>query len=252
MIIIHQESVSYDLITISNSGRDMMVAILTPVLGAATAVLALASGRNMWQAYSICHAHDREDGGGSCPSIGNVSSQEEVLSKLQSMPKSDLLKLFLSSEPPASHEESIKGEWNGILLHNNLVLTTVTNFITNTLFGMGRKWNGKAFYEENKGINRFHAKADSSSIQTEHRFDFSIAPSRLDPKSSSVILIYNKYQNLFSPWKAMVDELRVLKLPQDSSVEVMICMGCMGWSGGMLNASPFCLWRPKRREATAK
>ena len=43
----------------------------------------------------------------------------------------------------------------------------------------------------------------------------------------------------------MVDELRVLKLPEDSSVEVMIGMGCMAWSGGMLNASPFCLWRHK-------
>ena len=228
-----------------------MVAVLTPVLGAATAVLALASGRNMWQTYSICNAHDsqQEEQDASCLSVmDNVSSQEKVLERIQSMPRNELLELFLSSDPPTSLE-SINGEWNGILLNNNIVLTTVTNFLTNGLFGMGRKWNGKAFYKGQQGTNRFHSKADPSTIQTEHQFDFSIAPSRLDPnKSSSVMLIYSKYQNLFSLWKTMVDELRVLKLPGDSSVEVMICMGCMGWSGGMLNASPFCLWRSRASE----
>ena len=199
-----------------------MVAVLTPVLGAATAVLALASGRNMWQTYSICNAHDnqQQEQGASCLSVmDNVSSQENVLERIQSMPRNELLELFLSSDPPTSLE-SINGEWNG-----------------------------KAFYKGRQGTNRFHSKADPSTIQTEHQFDFSIAPSRLDPnKSSSVMLIYSKYQNLFSLWKTMVDELRVLKLPGDSSVEVLICMGCMGWSGGMLNASPFCLWRPRASE----
>lgn len=222
-------------------GKTAMVALVTPVLGATTAVLAFASGRNMWQTYSICHADQTE----RASFIGDVSTQQDVLNKLESMPKGDLLKLFLSSKPPAS-EDSIQGEWNGILLRNNLVLTTVTKFLTNGLFGKGRKWNGKAFYDNGQGINRFHANPDSYITQTEHRFDYKIAPSKLDPKLSSVSLSYSKYQNLFSLWKTMVDELRVLRLPEDSPVEVMICMGCMGWSGGMLNASPFCLWRPKR------
>ena len=221
-----------------------MVAIVTPLVGAATAILAFASGRNMWQTFSICNGEDRPRDE-SWVSIGNVAGKEEVLRKLQEMPKRDLLHSFLSSECPKDLE-SIKGEWNGILLNNNVVLTTVSSILTNVFFGWGRRWNGKAFYGGQIGVNRFRSKNNSCNMETEHRFDYSIAPSRLDPtRSSSVNLIYSKYQNLFSLWKTMVDELRVLQLPDECPIEVLICMGCMGWSGGMLNASPFCLWRLK-------
>eukprot|EP00977_Amphora_coffeiformis_P017591 scaffold5798_cov173-Amphora_coffeaeformis.AAC.5 len=221
-----------------------MVALVTPIAGAAVAILALASGRNMWQTYSICNIVDDRHSGESCLSISNVASQEGVLRGLQEMPKRDLLYLFLSSESPKDLQP-IKGEWNGILLNNNYVLTTVSRILTNSFFGWGRRWNGKAFYDGQVGINRFRSKNDLSKMETEHRFDYSIAPSRIDPTRSSVTLKYSRYQKLFSLWKTMVDELRVLQLPEGSPIEVLICMGCMDWSGGMLNASPFCLWRLK-------
>lgn len=220
-----------------------MVAIVTSLVGSAAAVLAVASGRNMWQTYCICK--DDRTKGEICPSApANAESREDALAKLQEMPKRDLLYLFLSSESP-KNLESIKGEWNGILLKNNFVLTTTTRILTNVFFGWGRRWNGKAFYDKQLGTNRFRPKADSSKMETEHRFDYTVGPSRLDPTESSVNLIYTRHKTSFSPWKTMVDELRVLDLPEECPIEVMICMGCMGWSGGMLNASPFCLWRPK-------
>ena len=44
----------------------------------------------------------------------------------------------------------------------------------------------------------------------------------------------------------MRDELRVLSLTDG---DVLIGMGSMTWSGGSLNASPFCLWRVQEAEA---
>jgi len=40
----------------------------------------------------------------------------------------------------------------------------------------------------------------------------------------------------------MRDEMRVLRLDLADG-DVMIGAGCMAWSGGMLNASPFCAYR---------
>jgi len=210
------------------------------------AILALASGRNMWQTYSVC----REGRSGfeeSHTSFGNMDGQEEVLGKLQGVSKRDLLHLFLSSKCPEDLG-CIRGEWNGILLNNNHVLTAVSRILTNSFFGRGRRWNGKAFYDSQirqAGTNRFRSRDDLFKIETEHRFVYSIAPSRMDPRGSSVNLKYSKYQHLFSLWKTMVDELRMLQLPEKCPIEVLICMGCMGWSGGVLNASPFFLWRLK-------
>ena len=223
-----------------------MVAIATTFVGTATAVLALASSRNIWQAFSLCRAHSnhvhRSSAFLSLFEDVDVSDEDQVLTTLQSLPRRDLIKLFLSSTAP-SNVQDIQGEWNGILLKNNAVLTTVTGFLTNGLFGKGRKWNGKAFNDNLLGANRFHSNSESEQSEKEHRFDYSIAMSKLDPSSSCVNLNYSNYQSLLSLWKTMVDELRVLPLSEECPIEVLICMGCMGWSGGMLNASPFCLWR---------
>jgi hypothetical protein len=45
----------------------------------------------------------------------------------------------------------------------------------------------------------------------------------------------------------MIDEVRVLpcKLDDESEIEVLIGFGSMAWSGGVLNSSPFCLYRNK-------
>jgi hypothetical protein len=81
-----------------------------------------------------------------------------------------------------------------------------------------------------------------------------VAPSDGD----ALILDYNRYQPWYSPWRTMTDEIRVVRLssPSPSSFlgvapgdgegsdgTVLLGWGCMKWSGGILNASPFCLYR---------
>mmetsp|Transcript_1708 Transcript_1708/g.1892 ORF Transcript_1708/g.1892 Transcript_1708/m.1892 type:complete len:265 (-) Transcript_1708:190-984(-) len=181
-------------------------------------------------------------------------SKSDVVNDLKSMPRNDLLTLFLNCEEP-NNLKIVEGEWDGILLNNNGVLTTVSNFLTNQLFGNNRQWNGKEFgYVKGKqiGINRFipsHIKSRKKSsshtvMDTAHQFDYSISTSSID-KSSSIRLKYNEYQNSLSLWKTMEDEIRILRLPKKvlrgKSDIILIGLGSMGWSGGFLNASPFCL-----------
>jgi len=110
---------------------------------------------------------------------------------------------------------------------------------------MGRNWNGKAFYDSGEGINRFYSKSNNETAEKEHTFDYAVESSRLLPDTQSVILRYNKHQSFFSLWRTMMDEIRILPLLSD--YEILIGMGCMAWSGGMLNASPFCLYRNRNQ-----
>ena len=128
----------------------------------------------------------------------------------------------------------------------------MTRFLTNGLFGKGRKWNGKAFRANKKGINRFHSsKQDNIGTDYQHEFDYSTEPSRIGTlQESSISLCYSKYQFPLSLWHSMRDELRCVPMRTGSSngddrVQVLIGFGSMTWSGGTLNASPFCLWRAK-------
>jgi hypothetical protein len=157
--------------------------------------------------------------------------------------------------------------------------TRVTQFITNRLFGKGRRWNGKSFAigsnatsTTNKiGWNRFEAfsqfrtkfnpKKDRPASETvvlktekEHCFDYDYGNSLLSPYDQCVIIRYSGYQGCFSLWKSMLDEVRmlptVLKVDPNPSknskavdYEVLLGIGSMTWSGGALNGSPFCLYR---------
>ena len=123
-------------------------------------------------------------------------------------------------------------------------MTKVASIMTNGLFGMGRKWDGKIFHADMKGTNRF-LNRDGVSKGKEHPFDFSIQESRLWT-GESLQFRYANYQSPFSLWKSMHDEVRII--PGD--VDVMIGFGSMAWSGGMLNATPFCLWRSKPKTKT--
>jgi len=122
--------------------------------------------------------------------------------------------------------------------------TTVTRFLTNGLFGKGRTWNGKAFRENNVGVNRFDAK-NGGGTDYQHDFDYTIQESRIgSSKEPSVSLCYSNYQFPLSLWHSMTDELRSVPVGDDNGkVQVLIGFGSMSWSGGKLNASPFCLWR---------
>ena len=121
--------------------------------------------------------------------------------------------------------------------------TFVTRFLTNGLFGKRRAWNGKAFREDNKGVNRFHAKSGGTECQ--HQFEYTIKESQIGvSQDPSVSLCYLKYQFPLSLWYTMTDEIRYVPVEDDNgSVQILIGFGSMAWSGGKLNASPFCLWR---------
>jgi len=153
----------------------------------------------------------------------------------------------------------------------------------------------------NIGINRFYSTRTKNNdedqdginvdIELEHSFAISIAPSSLrrrrrrvddddgnndDDSKKSIMLNYSPYQGILSPWKTMVDELRVLRPPppplntsksrkgkststsstrnkgnnnnddDDSDDDeddrgILLCVGSMAWSGGYWNGTPFLL-----------
>jgi hypothetical protein len=116
--------------------------------------------------------------------------------------------------------------------------------LTNKLFGRGRQWNGKAFFEDGKGVNRFYSKSELENTEKEHSFDYTVEQTRIiGSKGESVLLRYDEYQSRFSLWRSMKDEIRLLPLSEDVGGQVLLGMGWMTWSGGILNGSPFCLWR---------
>lgn len=167
------------------------------------------------------------------PASACISPQATV-EHLESLNRKELLELFCFSKVPANLDE-MEGEWNALLLENNgIVMTKVSNIMTHVLFGMGRRWNGKLL-GSGKGSNRF---LNDGSIDRDHPFDVSIEESRLHSGKQAGRLKYAEYQSSLSPWKTMVDEVRYL-----GDTGVMIGFGSMAWSGGMLNAAPFCLWR---------
>lgn len=90
--------------------------------------------------------------------------------------------------------------------------------------------------------------------EKEHCFDFDYGESQLSPRSRCAIIRYSSYQQGFSLWKSMVDEVRMLPAaltlhsqPSNSAkvveYEALLGIGSMAWSGGVLNCSPFFLYR---------
>lgn len=163
-------------------------------------------------------------------------STQAMVTHLQSLSRKELLLLFCTSPAP-SDLEILSGEWSGILLNNNnLGMTLIgSKFMSNILFGRGRPWNGKMFGPGGKGMNRFRGKYNGA-MRMEHSFDFSIQESKIKSGTTSVVLDYSKYQFPLSLWHTMKDEVRCLPCG------VLIGFGCMAWSGGMMNAAPFCLY----------
>jgi len=252
-----------------------MVPLITVASSAVTAIL-VSSAANMYQTYKVSNRFFRNDNDTELLSLTSGNTQhvlnkylnsagriqvpkekkvEEVVQDLKELSREELLLLFLSCEAPKDSND-ITGEWNGGLLDNNgWIMTSVGDLLTNQLFSMGRTWNGKSFLgrETSVGENRFRPRLrsdDLEKIEREHKFQYSLEPSRLNANSPSLTLKYSKYQGKLSLWNSMRDELRVLRLPQQEGKKgggIMIGMGCMAWSGafwrdGMMNCSPFCLW----------
>ena len=169
------------------------------------------------------------------------SSSEATVRYLQSLSRRELLILFCRSRAPSDDLTGIVGEWNGQLLDNNgWIMTRIgSEFMTNALFSMGKgQWNGKRIHADGKGVNRF--LQNSNDMQSGHGFDVSVEESKLFGNKSAR-LDYSGYHHPLSLWKTMEDQVRLL--PVGFNEDVLIGMGCMLWSGGMLNAAPFCLYR---------
>jgi hypothetical protein len=142
--------------------------------------------------------------------------------------------------------------------------TRISRFITNQLFGKGRQWNGKSFASctgnPPSGVNRFERYTNrrtnkrqwtvTLATETDHGFDYEVVSSSSlsaagggSAAAAAVVIRYGRHQPFFSLWRSMRDELRVLP---GSDGTILIGLGSMAWSGGPLNAAPFCLYRPKR------
>jgi hypothetical protein len=79
--------------------------------------------------------------------------------------------------------------------------------------------------------------------RSKHRYDSSNESEDSGSKSElALVLTYRRHQPWYSPWRTMTDELRLLRT-SPSGPTVLLGWGCMAWSGGILNASPFCLYR---------
>lgn len=115
----------------------------------------------------------------------------------------------------------------------------MTKVLTNRLFGRGRTWNGKAFEMAGRGRNRFFVDSSHRTVY-QHEFQYAMKPSRLAPNVQVVALNYEHSQSYCSLWKTMRDELRVVPI-QDNQF-LVLGLGYMAWSGGVWNASPFCLY----------
>ena len=248
----------------------MLVTLLTNLAGAATAILALASGRNMLQTYRIVGRRGAVGATDVPPSSSLLDTttslfHKDILSTLPTLSRRELLELYLACEDPttvAKDLSRLQGVWHAQLLSNNVVLTAVSAFITHQLFGGGQRWAAKIFDKGGlTGINGFcrSTKKDKEStpvLQHRHAFDVSVQPSRLRPDLQSIQLRYHRrrcpkitttHHLSFLLWTTMVDELRIVPVQEheDASVEVLLGLGSLAWSGGVWNASPFVLWRNK-------
>ena len=137
--------------------------------------------------------------------------------------------------------------------------------MTHSLFSNGRRWSGKAFGMKQRGlgVNRFHNRVqsepqvgkDSDTVNDDetfydHSFDYSLETSQLSPEIVSLVLRYRNHESFATSgwkillWKNMRDELRLIHCSNGDYV--LLGWGCMAWSGGIWNASPFCLFRPAK------
>jgi len=247
---------------------------------------------NMYETYALVQHHRHPSPHSSSSSAAALSSSslassppavvskakawrtiDDALEGLENMKKKDLVELFLHCNSPSISDLAFgDGEqemrYDGYLLDNGPILTPVTNFITNRLFGRGNRWLGKAYLSptssSNKGgigKNRFSGnheqKLPTAASNTpdeflDRTFDYSIGTSILpSPTSKSLFNRYAPHCPSLSPmsliWRGMVDELRVLALEdesgkaKDENMTILLGMGYFTWSGGAWNLSPFCL-----------
>jgi len=251
----------------------LLLSAAKAVAVAAVGSVALSSGRNMLQTYRISSSS-------SSLVPPPLPDNPTTVKGLQTLSRHELLKLYLYTCQAPRDLEQLNGDWNGVLLQNGFLLTAISRFVANRLFGKGRRWNGKSFdcsaaaaaaaeqQQQPSGINRFETfsqikdrKSGSgpptwtvvAKTEEDQCFDLALAESRLLRGSKGThqqqqqqrpfvaMLRYAQHHRRLSPWRGMVDEVRVVPGTDD---KLLLGWGNLGWwAGGVLNASPFCLYR---------
>mmetsp|Transcript_928 Transcript_928/g.2160 ORF Transcript_928/g.2160 Transcript_928/m.2160 type:complete len:261 (+) Transcript_928:40-822(+) len=240
--------------------------------GAATFLLSAASLSNVYEMHSTVSQHQLHqrqlEGSRSTSTISSASMTSQILERtrqwkttvdarigLQNMSRQDLIQLFLQCETPSLDELS-GYTCDGYLLDNGPILSHVTSFITNKLFGRGKPWLGKVYYSfrdtgitDEKRIEQTQQTLSNDKNElTERPFDYYVGASSITPQCTSLINNYAPHCRSWNPMslirRGMVDELRILPLQGKKDNEegvVLIGMGYFTWSGGALNSAPFCL-----------
>jgi len=113
---------------------------------------------------------------------------------------------------------------------------------------MGKRFHQSKFGNA-RGENCFIAKLNGNllqQIEEDHSFDICKASSKIVPAKQAFVLTYAPYHPRLSLWHSMRDEMLVVRRPETRNGKgtVFLGLGSMGWSGGYLNCSPFCLWIP--------
>jgi hypothetical protein len=109
----------------------MIVTLIKAAAAGLTATLAASSAANMYQTFQIMQQATTASGETtSCEATTSsvvpfndsaTQSCSSVLQKLEGMKRKELLQVYVTSEAP-SELASVTGEWNGILLDNNLII----------------------------------------------------------------------------------------------------------------------------------
>mmetsp|Transcript_30604 Transcript_30604/g.46964 ORF Transcript_30604/g.46964 Transcript_30604/m.46964 type:complete len:251 (+) Transcript_30604:151-903(+) len=230
----------------------MITFLVTRAIAAVTATLAASSARNMWQTYQMIHTAEEHDTNKIDPPPILFSKDccvDDAVEEIQKLNRKEFLNLYRGCGSVADLS-LVEGDWNGVLLENNgQIMTWISNFMTHQLFSKGpRRWDGKSFGKDNKGTNLFRTY-EGGNIEREHRIDYTVEPSFYGSDKDAISVKYKNYQDIFSLWRTMGDEVKILRTDFTDG-EVLLGMGCMGWSGGFLNGSPFCLYRKEPLETS--
>lgn len=92
----------------------MIVGVANLAVAAVTAVLAISSGRNMFQTWNLSRQNAHPES--QIPPLFDTTAM--AIGKIQAMKRKDLLQLYFSSRGPQNLQQ-VQGEWNGILLDND-------------------------------------------------------------------------------------------------------------------------------------
>jgi hypothetical protein len=162
--------------------------------------------------------------------------------------KANFTQQYLRSQPPAI-EHIIGKSYVGYLVPVG-ICWTLSEFITNNLFGPGR-WYGKrisahSYLYKNSmgkqqavmGENIFHGR--NKMLVPCRNFVAKEVKSALDRKPA-LLLSYFEYNRFHPIAFGMTDELRQL----DDNGDVLIGCGGLAFSGGLRNFAPFLLIRSR-------